>query len=148
MRTVHAEPQITDRRRPAPERLLRQVMVADAVATGVAGIGLLLAADPLADEAGLATTGPVLAVGGFFAVLALLVGAISRVRDPLLVRLAALNGGADVGWAVASVVVGLTADLSGTGRALVLVQAVAVLGVGEAKLLLARRARSSAKIAA
>ena len=57
------QPPVTAQPRPSALGTLRQLMLADAVFTGVAGITLLLAADPLADEAGLATTGPLLAIG-------------------------------------------------------------------------------------
>jgi hypothetical protein len=126
--------------------VLRQVMIADALFTAVAGVGLLAGADPLAEEAGLATTGPLVAVGAFFVVLAALVAGLGRAPEPAVRRLVPLNGIGDVAWAVMSVVAALAADLSGRGRAVVLVQAVAVFAIGEAKLVLARRARSSAKI--
>ena len=80
-------------------------------------------------------------MGAFFITLAVIVAGVSRAPQALLVRLAALNAVGDLLWAAASVVwVALTADLSGTGRAMVLVQATVVLGVGEAKLVLSRRA--------
>jgi hypothetical protein len=140
------QPPITADRSPSPLGALRQLMLADAVFTLVAGIALLLAADPLADEAGLATSGPLLAIGAFFVVLAGVVAAVGRASEDLLPRLVPLNGIGDLGWAAASVIVSLSADLSGSGRALVLVQGVAVLVIGEAKLLLSRRVRSSTKI--
>ena len=121
-------------------------MLADAVFTGVAGITLLLTADSLADEAGLATSGPLLAIGGFFVGLAVVVAAVGRAPEHSLLRLVPFNGAGDLVWTAASVFVALGADLSGAGRAMVLVQAVAVLAIGEAKLVLTRRARSSAKI--
>jgi hypothetical protein len=144
MTAVH--PPVTQRRPPTPLGALRQLLLVDAVATGGAGITLLLAADPLAEAAGLTTSGPLLLIGGFCAVLGVVVAAVGRAGDDTLLRLAPLNGAGDLVWAAASVVAGLGADLSGAGRAVVLLQAAAVLGVGEAKLLLARRARSSAKI--
>jgi hypothetical protein len=137
----------TTAHRPSPRLgALRQLLLADALATGGAGLALLLAADPLAEEAGLTTSGPLLLVGGFFAVLAVVVAAVRRAGHHTLLRLVRVNGTGDLVWAAASVVVGLGSDLSGAARAVVLLQAAAVLGVGEAKLVLARRARSSAKI--
>ena len=46
----------------------------------------------------------------------------------------------DIVWALASFAVAFVADLSGPGRALILVQGVLVLAIGEAKLVLRRRA--------
>jgi hypothetical protein len=126
----------------APVVALRQLMVADAVVTAVGGLGLLAGASMLAEEAGLTTAAPVRAVGGFFVVLAVVVATVGWRPERTLVRLTSVNGLGDLMWAAASVIVGLTADLSGSGRAVVLVQAVIVLAVGEAKLLLARRARA------
>jgi hypothetical protein len=140
------QPSVAAQRSPSPVGVLRQLMLADAVFTGVAGITLLLAAEPLADEAGLATSGPLLAIGGFFVGLAVVVAAVGRAREHSLLRLVPLNGAGDLVWTSASVFVALGADLSGAGRAMVLVQAVVVLAIGEAKLVLTRRARSSAKI--
>jgi hypothetical protein len=140
------QPPVTAHRPPERLGALRQLMLADAVGTGAAGLALLLGADPLADEAGLATSGPVLAIGAFFVGLAVVVAAVGRAHEAVLLRLVPLNGAGDLAWAAGSVIVGLTADLSGSGRAMVLVQAVAVLAIGEAKLVLSRRARSSTKI--
>jgi len=140
------QPPVAAHRSPSPRGALRQLMLADAVFTGVAGIALLLAADPVADEAGLSTSGPLLAIGAVFVVLAAIVAALSRAREDSLVRLVPLNGAGDLVWAAASVIVALSADLSGAGRAMVLVQAVAVLAIGEAKLVLPRRVRASTKI--
>jgi hypothetical protein len=89
----------------------------------------------------------VLTVGGFFVGLAVAVALLGRLADHLLLRLAPLNAYGDLVWAAASVVVGVTADLSGAGRVMVLGQAAAVLAIGEAKLLLTRRARVAAKTA-
>lgn len=144
MTAVHSSE--SSHRASSPLTSLRQLMVADALFTGVAGIALLAAADPLAEEAGLSATGPLVAIGAFFVVLAAVVAGLGRASDAAVLRLVPLNGFGDVAWAAASVVVALAADLSGSGRALVLGQAVAVLAIGEAKLVLARRARSSAKI--
>jgi len=125
---------------------LRRIVMADAVLTAVAGVGLLGAAETWADEAGLATTGPVVAVGGFFVGLAVVVALLGRLPAATLVRAAPLNAVGDLAWAAGSVAVALAADLSGTGRAIVLAQAVAVLAVGEAKLLFARRSRAATEL--
>ncbi len=120
---------------------VRRVVRADVALAAVSAAGLLGAARPLADLADLRTTGPLLAFGGFFAVLALGLLALGAAPARTLVRLTPVSGAGDVAWAAASVVVALVADLSGAGRAVVLVQAIVVLAMGEAKIALARRAR-------
>ena len=129
---------------PTPLRSLRQLLRADAVLTGLAGVLLLATAPDLADWAGLSTAGPVRVVGAFFALLAVSLAGISRMGDGLLLRVAPVNAVGDLLWAVASVVVAVAADLTGGARALIIVQAVFVFGVGEAKIVLARRGRASA----
>jgi hypothetical protein len=122
--------------------LLRRIMIADAVATAVSGLAVLVASASLADAAGLATTGPLLAIGGFFVALAMVVATLGRLSTPVLLRLVPVNAAGDLTWAGTSVAVALMTDLSRTGQALVLLQAVAVLAVGGIKLLVSRRGRA------
>jgi glucose uptake protein GlcU len=122
---------------------LRQLVVADAIVTGLSGVLLLVAAEDLADWAGLTTAGPVRLIGGFFVLLAVALAGLGRTNDRLLVRLLPANAIGDLLWAAASVVVAVAAELSGAARAVILVQAVIVLAVGEAKLMLSRRARAA-----
>ena len=133
------------RRREAtpPIRSLRRLLVADAALTGLAGVLLLVTAQDMADWAGLSTATPMRVVGAFFVLLAVALAGVSRMRDGLLVRVVPVNAAGDVLWAIASLVVALVVDLTGGARALLVVQAVFVFAVGEAKLVLARRARAA-----
>lgn len=144
------EPALTDPRAAGaahpPTTTLRRVVMADAAVTAVAGVVLLAASRTLADESGLATTGPLVGIGGFFVGLAVVVAVLGRLPARTLIRLTPINALGDLAWAAASVVVAFAADLSGTGRAMVLAQALAVLAIGEAKLRLARRARAVATL--
>ncbi len=123
--------------------VVRRVVQADAALTAVGGGVVLAAAEPVADLLGLATTGPVLAVGAFFMALSLVLALVGRTDARQLLRVVPINAVGDLAWAAASIGVAALADLSGTGRALIAVQAVVVLAVGEAKLITVRRARSS-----
>lgn len=123
--------------------VVRRVVQADAVITGFGGLVALAAAEPVRDLLGLATTGPVIAVGAFFVALSLVMALLGRTDTRSLLRLVPINAVADLGWAVASIGVAALADLSGPGRALIAIQAVAVLAVGETKLITVRRARST-----
>ncbi|MEO6318567.1 MAG: hypothetical protein ABIP36_07280 [Acidimicrobiales bacterium] len=122
--------------------VVRRVVQADAAVTAVGGIVVLAAAEPVADLLGLATTGPVLAVGAVFVALSLVLALLGRADARSMLRLVPINAAGDLVWAAASIGVAALAELSGTGRALIAVQAVVVLAVGEAKLITVRRARS------
>lgn len=126
---------------------LRRFLVAEAIVTAALGAVMLVAADSLADRTGLATTGPVVAVGAFFVALPVVLAVLSRAPQRLLLRLAPINAVGDLAWAAASFAVAALADLSTTGRVLVALQGLLVVGIGEAKILLARRARRSATMA-
>jgi hypothetical protein len=132
----------TERAEHASVATLRGVFMADAGLTAVAGVAVLAASETLADEAGLATTGPLLGIGGFFVGLAIVVAILGRLPACSLVRAAPLNAIGDLAWVAGSVAVAVMADLSGAGRTMVLAQAVAVLAVGAAKLWFARRSRA------
>jgi hypothetical protein len=130
-------------RETAPASSLRQLVVADAVVTGLTGWLLLVVSVDVAEWAGLTTAGPVRGVGAFFVVLAVALAGLTRTSDGVLMRSVPVTAVGDLVWAVASVVVALAADLTGAARALILLQAVFVFAVGEAKLVLARRARAA-----
>jgi hypothetical protein len=142
MTTLDASPTPRDHE-TAPVGSLRQLVVADAVVTGLTGWLLLVVSVDVAEWAGLATAGPVRGVGAFFVVLAVALAGLSRTSDGVLVRVVPVTAVGDLLWAVVSVVVALAADLAGAARALILLQAVFVFAVGEAKLVLARRARAA-----
>ena len=126
---------------------LRRFLVAEAVITAALGAAMLVAADSLADRSELTTTGPVVAIGVFLVALPVLLALLSRAPQRLLLRLAPLNAAGDLAWAAASFGVAALADLSTTGRVLVAAQGLLVVGIGEAKLFLARRARRSTTMA-
>jgi hypothetical protein len=151
MTTTHPTATAATTTRPAagPRAVddLRRFLVGEAVTTAALGAAMLVAADSLADRAGLATTGPVVAVGAFFVGLPILLAVLSRSPQQLLLRLAPLNAVGDLAWAAASFAVAALADLTTTGRVLVALQGLLVVGIGEAKLFLARRARRSATMA-
>jgi hypothetical protein len=132
----------TDERREVAD--LRRFLVVEAAVTAALGVAMVAAADTLADRAGLATTTPVVAVGAFFIALPVLLAVLSRAPESALLRLAPINAAGDLAWAAASFGVAALADLSTTGRVLVAVQGLLVVGIGESKLWLARRARRSA----
>jgi len=122
---------------------VRRVVLADAAVTGAGGALLLATASWTADLVGLANSGPVVIIGAFFVVLAAVMALLGRADDERLLRLVPLNAVGDLGWAVASVATVVLVDLSGTGRVLIAVQALAVLAIGEAKLITVHRARST-----
>ena len=105
-----------------------------------AGSALLAAAGPVSDLVGVSTTGPVRAVGALLVVLGMGMAWLGSAGDNARQRWVPLSAAGDIAWAVASFAVALVGDLSGPGRALILVQGVLVLAVGEAKLVLRRRA--------
>ncbi|MGK2948494.1 MAG: hypothetical protein ACSLFP_07960 [Acidimicrobiales bacterium] len=148
MTTTHPAAATAERsHEPAAVSDLRRFLVAEAAVTAALGAGMLVGTDALADRSGLATTGPVLAVGAFFVALPVVLAILSRAPQRLLLRLAPLNAAGDLAWAAASFGVAALADLSTTGRVLVAGQGILVVGIGEAKLLLARRARRSTTMA-
>ena len=116
---------------------LRALLLVDGVGTALLGAVALLAAEPLADEAG--TPLALRAVG----VLFLLVGAemlLVRRADDLRLRAGArLLGAADLLFAAAVVGALALTDETGTGRALVLGVAAVCVGMGAAKLRLSAR---------
>lgn len=126
-----------------PLRRLRDIVRFDAAVGLTSGVALLVAAEPLSDLAGVDGTGPARAVGAFLVVYGLGLVALALGSDHGRLRGALVTAIADILWAVASVAVALTADLSGWGRALIAVQGLFVLGIGEVKLLVLRGARSA-----
>ena len=131
---------ITPTSQSVARRRLQDLVRADAIVCAVSGFALLAAADALADLAGVATTGPVRAVGAFLVVLGMGLAWLGSAGDDARQRWIPLSAAGDIAWALASFALAFVADLSGPGRALILVQGVLVLAIGEAKLVLRRRA--------
>ncbi len=107
---------------------LKNVLVADAITCGgVFAVGLLAAA-PVGALLGLPAS--VVAVGGWIclaAALLMVVAARQAVPNPALVKLIALG---NLGWVAASfaVVATFSAQMTGLGIAVVVAQAIGVLG--------------------
>jgi len=121
-------------------RRLQDLVRADAIVCAVGGFALLAAADAISELAGVATTGPVRAVGAFLVVLGMGLAWLGSTGDDARQRWIPLSAAGDIAWALASFALAFVADLSAAGRALILVQGVLVLAIGEAKLVLRRRA--------
>jgi hypothetical protein len=123
-------------------RHLRDLVRVDAAVAAISGVALLVAAGPLTDLAGLTTTGSARAVGAFLVLLALDLAWLGAASDQARLRWVPLSAAGDLLWTGASFAVAAFADLSGPGRALIVLQGLLVLGIGEAKLTLHRRART------
>ena len=121
---------------------LRDLVRVDAAAAAISGLALLAAAGPLTDLTGLTTAGPARVVGAFLLLLALDLAWLGAASDQARQRWVPISAAGDILWSVASFAVAAGADLTGPGRALIVMQGLLVLGVGEAKLVLHRRARS------
>lgn len=67
---------------------------------------------------------------------------LATTTDAARLRWAPATAVVDLAWVLGSLVLAGLADLSGAGRVLLVVQGVAVLVIGEAKLVLVRRARA------
>jgi hypothetical protein len=120
---------------------VRRVVQADAVLCLVAGGVLVAGFAPIADVAGIEPTWPVAAVGAFLLLLGVNLLLLARAAARHLLALTPWSADSDFAWVVASVVVAVAASMTGPGRALVLAQAVAVAGMGVAKLRAVRAAR-------
>jgi hypothetical protein len=143
--TVHpdAHPALAPRERdPQDARyLLRDLVRADAAVCALSGLALLLASDPLSDVAGVATTTPARGAGAFLVLLGVGLAWLSNVSDRTRLRWVPLSASGDLVWGLASLAVAVLVDLSGAGRTVIALQGLLVLAIGEAKLVLHRRAR-------
>lgn len=119
---------------------VRRVLHGDAALCAVSGAVALLGARPLADLADLDGGGPVAAVGAFLLLLGADLALLARAGDRLVRRLNPWSAAGDLAWVAASLVVAVTVDMSGVGRALVLAQALVVAGVAIAKATAHRQA--------
>ena len=123
-------------------RQLRQLIAVDAAICFGSGLVLLVAAAPVADLIGVSTTTPVRVVGAFLLLLGVGLAWLSRASDRARSRWVPINAAGDLLWAAASLAVAVLADLTGPGRALIAAQGLLALAIGEAKLVLHRRAQS------
>lgn len=129
---------LTDSRTDAPVRALRALLAVDGVGTAAVGAAALLLAEPLADH--VASPGVLRGIGVLFVLIAGDMLLARRLRGRRLVAAAAALGAVDLAWAA-----GTTAALpflytTATGTAVVLAVAATCVGMGTAKLALARRA--------
>jgi len=120
---------------------LQRLVQLDAGVAAASGAALMAAAGPLSDLAGVPSTTPSRIVGAFLLLLAVDLVWLGTTSHGNRLRWVPASAAGDLAWAVASVAVAALADLTGPGRALIVVQGLAVLAIGEAKLLLHRRAR-------
>ena len=79
------------------------------------GFALLAAADAISDLAGVATTGPVRAVGAFLVVLGMGLAWLGSAGDDARQRWIPLSAAGDIAWALASFALAFVADLSAAG---------------------------------
>jgi hypothetical protein len=121
---------------------LRRVIQTDVALCAVSGVALVAGAGALADLADVEGGGPIVAAGAFLLLLAGALTWLSRAPAEALVRLAPWSAEGDFAWAVGSVALAVAMSMSGTGRALLVAQAVVVAGVGAAKLAAHRGARA------
>lgn len=107
---------------------LKNILVADALTCSVVFAAGLFAAEPLGALFGLPAI--IVSIGGWIclaAALLMVVAALQKVPSPVLVKLIALG---NLGWVAASfaVVATFAAQMSGVGIAVVVAQALGVLG--------------------
>jgi hypothetical protein len=122
-----------------PSALLRRVLLADAVGTGISGLALLVAAAPLSARLGL-PSGLLMGAAAIFIPFAAYVGWLGtrrRVHRPLVFAAIVLNAL----WAVDSVLLLLTPWVQPTpfGELFVIAQAVLVAGIAELEFIGLRR---------
>ncbi len=120
---------------------VRRIVLADAVLCLVTGGLLVGGVVPIADLIGLEPRWPVAAAGAFLLLLGGNLLCLARAAPRHVLALTPWSADGDFLWAIASVAIALGVSLTGPGRALVLVQAVAVVAVGLAKLRAVRAAR-------
>lgn len=107
---------------------IRNILVADALTCSVVVAAGLFAATPVASLLGLPAN--VVAIGGWIclaAALLMVVAALQKLPNPALVKLIAFG---NLGWVAASfaVVATFAAEMTGLGIAVVIAQALGVLG--------------------
>jgi hypothetical protein len=127
----------------APSTLLRKALLTDAVLSGLSGLLLLVAADPLASLLALPVgllrwSGAILIP---FAAFVAVIGSSHRVRRPWVVAIIACN----VLWAMDSVLLLFTDWVSPNvlGRIIVIVQSIAVAVLAEFEFMGLRRGTAS-----
>jgi hypothetical protein len=135
--TIHVDANAVPTRDP-----LRDLVRADALVCLGSGLALLVAAAPVSDLAGVATTGPARVVGAFFFALGIGLAALGAASHEIRERWVPVSAIGDIAWALASLAVAILADLTGPGRALVAAQGLLALAIGELKPALHRRARA------
>ena len=120
---------------------VRRIVQADAVLCLVSGSLLVVGAQPIADVAGLEPAWPAAAAGAFLVLLGANLLFLARAAARHLLALTPWSADGDFLWAAASVAVAVGVSLTGTGRVLLIAQALLVAGVGVAKLRAVRAAR-------
>lgn len=121
---------------PAP---LRTVLLVDGVGTAAVGTAALVLAQPLADHVG--STGVLRGIGVLFVVIGLDMLLARRLQGRGLAAAATALGVVDLVWAGATTAALPVLDTTATGTAVVLAVAATCVGMGTAKLVLARRLR-------
>lgn len=117
---------------------LRLLLLVDGVGTAAVGVGALLLARPLAEQVG--SPAALRSVGALFLVVGAEMVLARRLDGRRLAAAATAFGVVDLAWAVTTTAALPTLDATGTGTAVVLAVAATCLGMGTAKLALARRA--------
>lgn len=116
---------------------LRAVLLVDGYGTAAVGVVALALAVPLADHVG--TPGALRAVGMFFVVAGLGMVLARRLAGHRLAAVATVYGALDLVWAALCIAALAALDTTALGTALVLAVVATCLGMGAAKLALARR---------
>ena len=137
MTTTLTAPASTSTASPAA---LRTVLLVDGLGTAAVGAAALLLADPLADHVG--SPDVLRGIGVLFIVIGLDMLLARRLRGRGLAAAATALGVVDLTWAAATTAALPVLDTTATGTALVLAVAATCVGMGTAKLLLARRLRA------
>ena len=118
-------------------RLARPFLLADAVTTGANGVVYLVAAPLLHDWFG-APTDVIRELGVFLVLVGVGVGVLAT-RRPVPRRAVAALSALNAAWVVASLVYAIRGDLTTTGEAWTVLQAVVVAVFAAGQLWLARR---------
>ncbi|MGD9753141.1 MAG: hypothetical protein AB7W59_19275 [Acidimicrobiia bacterium] len=126
-----------------PARWLRCVLAVNAATSAVTGALALSAGRATADALGTGAVTVVRVLGAGLLLFALDVALLAsgRLRRPTLAHGALAVAALDAAWVAGSIAVVLGAELSGTGRAVVAVQAIGVADFAALQVVLARRIR-------